>query len=96
MTRHEAPVAVGGTFTQRVTFDAASIRAFATLSGDNNPLHHDDAAGAASPFGTIIASGPHVVALMMGLDARSSRSARRRSACISTSASCAPFRRKRS
>ena len=52
-----------------MTFDAAAIRAFATLSGDHNPLHHDDAAGAASPFGRIIASGPHVVALMMGLDA---------------------------
>lgn len=69
MTGHRAPVAVGEIFTQRVLFDAASIRAFATLSGDHNPLHHDDAAGAASPFGTIIASGPHVVALMMGLDA---------------------------
>ena len=61
--------AVGERFTRRVTFDADAIREFAALSGDHNPLHHDDAAGEASPFGRIIASGPHVVALMMGLDA---------------------------
>lgn len=61
--------AVGERFARRVTFDADAIREFAALSGDHNPLHHDDAAGEASPFGRIIASGPHVVALMMGLDA---------------------------
>jgi len=63
------PVAIGERFSRRVLFDAESIRQFATMSGDFNPLHHDDAAAAASPFGRIIASGPHVVALMMGLDA---------------------------
>jgi len=52
-----------------VTFDAEAIRQFATLCGDHNPLHHNAAAAAAGPFGALIASGPHVVALMMGLDA---------------------------
>ena len=60
---------VGERFTRRASFDAGSIRSFATLCGDHNPLHHDERAAAASRFCTLIASGPHVVALMMGLDA---------------------------
>jgi len=60
---------VGERFARRARFDAESIRRFATLCGDLNPLHHDEAAAEAGPFGTLIASGPHVVALMMGLDA---------------------------
>jgi 3-hydroxybutyryl-CoA dehydratase len=65
----EAPLRVGERCARRAAFDAASIRAFAAMCGDGNPLHHDEAAAAASRFGTLIASGPHVVALMMGLDA---------------------------
>lgn len=60
---------IGLRASRRVTFDAEAIRNFATLSGDRNPLHHDERAAAGGPFGTLIASGPHVVALMMGLDA---------------------------
>jgi len=62
-------IRVGMRTSRRVTFDAEAIRRFATLCGDHNPLHHDEVAAAAGPFGTLIASGPHVVALMMGLDA---------------------------
>jgi acyl dehydratase len=62
-------VRVGETFRKRVCVDAASVRAFATLAGDMNPLHHDDRAAADGPFGTLIASGPQLVALMLGLDA---------------------------
>jgi 3-hydroxybutyryl-CoA dehydratase len=65
----EAPLRIGERFARRVVFDLASIREFATLSGDLNPLHHDVAIAAKSPFAGIIASGPHVVALMLGLDA---------------------------
>jgi 3-hydroxybutyryl-CoA dehydratase len=65
----EAPLRVGERFTRRVVFDLASIREFATLSGDFNPLHHDAAVAARSRYGSIIVSGPHIVALMMGLDA---------------------------
>ena len=64
-----AALRIGVRASRRVTFDADAIRNFATLSGDHNPLHHDERAAAAGPFGTLIASGPHVVALMMGLDA---------------------------
>ncbi len=63
------PVAIGERCEERVTFDAESIRSFAAMSGDWNPLHHDDAVAAGSRFGRIIASGPHVVARMMGLEA---------------------------
>ena len=66
---HAAPLTVGAHASRRATFDAESIRRFATLCGDHNPLHHDERAAAEGPFGTLIASGPHVVALMMGLDA---------------------------
>jgi len=64
-----SPVTIGATFAQRATFDAASIREFAEMSRDGNPLHHDEAVAAHSEFGTLIASGPHITALMMGLDA---------------------------
>jgi acyl dehydratase len=63
------PIPVGARFTRRVTFDADAIRHFAALAGDHNPLHHDERVAARGPFGTLIASGPHVAALMMGLDA---------------------------
>jgi len=63
------PFAIGERTTRRVVFSAQSIREFAERSGDMNPLHHDEAVAAQSAFGTLIASGPHVVALMMGLDA---------------------------
>ena len=60
---------VGESFSRRVTFDAKSIRDFATLTGDFNPLHHDEATAVRSPFGSLIVSGPHVSALMMGMTA---------------------------
>ena len=60
---------VGESFSQFVTFDAKSIRDFAVLTGDFNPLHHDAAIAARSPFGALIVSGPQVSALMMGMTA---------------------------
>jgi acyl dehydratase len=66
----DAPLSqVGERFTERVEFDAASIRAFAGLVGDFNPLHHDEAYAARSPFGTLIASGVHPTARLMALTA---------------------------
>ena len=62
-------VAAGESFAVRVTFDAASIREFATRAGDFNPLHHDERVAKAGPYGTIIASGTHATALLMGLTA---------------------------
>jgi acyl dehydratase len=65
----EGPVAIGERFSRRFTFDAESIRQFAALCGDANPLHHDAEAAARGPFGTLIASGPQTASLMMGLNA---------------------------
>jgi len=65
----DVSVTIGERFSRRVTFDADSIRRFAESCGDANPLHHDEAAAARSPFGTLIASGPQTAALMMGLNA---------------------------
>lgn len=59
----------GERFERTVTIDAESIRAFAAASLDFNPLHHDEAAARRSPFGGLIASGPHTAALLMGITA---------------------------
>jgi acyl dehydratase len=40
------------------TVTAADIEAYATLSGDRNPLHVDREFAAAGPFGAIVAHGP--------------------------------------
>jgi acyl dehydratase len=60
---------VGERFAERVEFDAASISAFAHLVGDHNPLHHDAAYAARSPFRTLIASGVHPTSRLMALTA---------------------------
>jgi acyl dehydratase len=62
-------VPVGETFAERVTFDEASIRAFAASVGDFNPLHHDADVARRGPYGTLIASGVHPTALMMAMTA---------------------------
>jgi acyl dehydratase len=54
------------TFRREITFDAGSIRDFATMSGDTNPLHHDEAYASTTRFSGLIASGGHCTALMMG------------------------------
>ena len=60
---------LGERFEESVQFSAESIRAFATVVGDSNPLHHDDAAAARSRFGGLIASGTHSASLLMALTA---------------------------
>ena len=69
MSGAELRVGVGETFTQRVMFDDASIREFATRVGDFNPLHHDADIARRGPYGTLIASGVHPTALMMAMTA---------------------------
>jgi 3-hydroxybutyryl-CoA dehydratase len=56
---------IGDRFAKEIVFTADAIRAFASSIGDTNPLHHDEAAAAASPFGRIIASGAHSFSLML-------------------------------
>ena len=66
--RRNAPdgMHIGDRFAKEVVFTAEAIRAFASSIGDTNPLHHDEVAAAASPFGRIIASGAHSFSLMLG------------------------------
>lgn len=60
-------IAIGETALKRRTVSADEIRQFATLCEDFNPLHHDAEFAAQSRFGGLIASGPHYVALLLGL-----------------------------
>ena len=55
--RLSAGIRVGDRFSKAAAFTSDSIREFATLVGDTNPLHHDD--NAAAEFGGVIASGIH-------------------------------------
>lgn len=50
-------------------FSREEIAAFARLSGDSNPLHHDRQAALRARHGEIIASGQHVAAMLLGLAA---------------------------
>lgn len=61
--------AVGEQFEDRLALGAADIAHFATLSHDQNPLHHDEARARASRFGGLIASGPHLTSVLMGMTA---------------------------
>ncbi|AOI54137.1 MaoC family dehydratase [Burkholderia thailandensis] len=58
---------IGETISKTITFDADSVRRFATLAGDMNPLHHDEALAESTRFGGLIVSGTHYSALMMGM-----------------------------
>jgi acyl dehydratase len=62
-------VAVGEVFERTVTFDEAQARAFATLVGDFNPIHHDQNYAAGSRFGGLIISGTQSVAFLMAMTA---------------------------
>ncbi|MGD9769848.1 MAG: MaoC family dehydratase [Pseudolabrys sp.] len=60
------PFAVGDEVRATVHFDAEGIRQFATLAGDTNPLHHDEAVARHSRFGGLIASATQTTSLMLG------------------------------
>jgi acyl dehydratase len=64
------PFEIGETFQQSLIFDVESIRLFATMVGDTNPLHHDEDYARKTRFGGLIASGGHYSALMMGAVAK--------------------------
>ncbi|GHE65041.1 hypothetical protein GCM10019059_25910 [Camelimonas fluminis] len=57
---------VGARTQSWLTLDADAIRAGATLVGDFNPLHHDEAFAARTRFGGLFASGAHTSALLAG------------------------------
>ena len=47
----------GQRFTRETSLSSESIKTFATLVGDANPLHHDEELARSSQFGALIASG---------------------------------------
>lgn len=60
-------VQAGDTCARSVRFSRDDIAAFARLSGNSNPLHHDRQAAQRARHGEVIASGEHITALMVGL-----------------------------
>ncbi len=62
----ESPVKIGFSFEKTIKLSEEDIATFAKLSGDMNPLHHDEKAAKLSRFGSIIASGPQSSSLFMG------------------------------
>ena len=63
------PAQVGETFSRRLCFDTASIRAFAVSVDDRNPLHHDEAVARAAGYPGIIASGTQLGGIVMAMTA---------------------------
>jgi len=53
--------------TRGLTITEAHVVAFAGLSGDFNPLHTDETAAAATPYGTRVAHGQLGMAMAAGL-----------------------------
>ena len=60
-------VTIGETFSATLGLSTESIKSFATLVNDLNPLHHDDAYAAQSRFGGLIASGTQPTAHFMAM-----------------------------
>ena len=60
------PLRVGEFAVREIPLTAEDIVRYATLCGDTNPLHHDEAAARSSRFGGLIASGAHTLALLTG------------------------------
>lgn len=58
---------VGNTFRKTWQFDVQSVKDFATLVGDLNPIHHDEAFAKNSPFGKLIVSSTQYSAMMIGM-----------------------------
>ena len=62
----EPPIEIGFKFAKAIKLSQEDIATFAKLSGDMNPLHHDQEIAKSSRFGGIIASGPQSSSLFMG------------------------------
>jgi acyl dehydratase len=60
-------VTLGETFSATFSVSTDSIKSFATIVNDLNPLHHDEAYAAQSRFGGLIASGTQPTAHFMAL-----------------------------
>lgn len=66
MEKAKVECVVGQRFSRDITFDEESIREFARLAGDENPLHYNTELASRTRFGGLIASGTHSAAIMMG------------------------------
>lgn len=64
--RWRVPFVVGQELAAEITFTPDSVRAFATLTNDTNPLHHDEALAAGTRFRGLIASGTQTTGLLLG------------------------------
>ena len=62
----QCPFAVGQVLETPIVFTPDSVRAFARLTNDTNPLHHDFEIAAATRFGGLIASGTQTIGLLLG------------------------------
>jgi predicted Fe-S protein YdhL (DUF1289 family) len=60
-------VMLGESFEATLELPPDSIKHFATLVNDTNPLHHDDTYARASRFGSLIASGTQPTAHLMAM-----------------------------
>jgi predicted Fe-S protein YdhL (DUF1289 family) len=60
-------VMIGESFEATLSLPPDSIRHFATLVDDRNPLHHDEAYARESRFGALIASGTQPTAHLMAM-----------------------------
>jgi acyl dehydratase len=60
-------VTIGERFSATLELPPDSIKSFATLVNDLNPLHHDDAYARESRFGSLIASGTQPTAHHMAM-----------------------------
>jgi acyl dehydratase len=70
VTLTDAPlIAVADACERAVRYTREDIAAFARLTGDTNPIHHDAQAAQRARHGEIIASGQQTTALMIGLAA---------------------------
>jgi acyl dehydratase len=67
MTAAPRIVTIGETFSSTLELSADSVKSFAALVNDYNPLHHDEAYAAQSRFGGLIASGTQPTAHFMAL-----------------------------
>ena len=67
MTAAPRIVTIGESCRYTLTLSPDSVKSFATLVNDLNPLHHDDAYAAQSRFGGLIASGTQPSAHFMAM-----------------------------
>lgn len=58
---------IGDQVAKPYIFTRETIRQFAEISGDGNPLHADEDKASLSRFGTIIASGTQTAAVLLGV-----------------------------